>query len=241
MTLPKIITQTFEVQLPSNGSKIIFRPFLVKEEKLLLIAAETRDPNEIINTTKQVITNCIVHGNFNIDLLPFFDIDYLFVLLRAKSVGETVSVNFRCNNVVDGKDCGAIFPVDIDITNIKVEKPNIDDKIWITPMVGVKMKYPKYSAMKLAVDNENEYDRRFRIIQNSIEMVFNDTQTWSNNKDFTLDDSKEFLESLTQQQYAQLEKWIDNFPDLYVQAEHTCEKCKFHHTIKYRDFDAFFF
>lgn len=111
MPLPKIELPTYELTIPSNGDVIKVRPFTVKEEKLLLIAAESKDANEIISTVKQVINNCIIEGAVDINKSPFFDIDYIFIFLRAKSVSETVPMRMTCNNVLeDGTTCGNMFP-----------------------------------------------------------------------------------------------------------------------------------
>ena len=109
MALPKISVPTYDLTIPSTKEKIKVRPFSVKEEKLLLIALESENMGEIASTVKQVINNCIIKGEVDVDKLPFFDIDYMFIFLRAKSIGESVEVKMTCNNVVDGEKCGEIF------------------------------------------------------------------------------------------------------------------------------------
>ena len=104
--LPKIDVPTYTLKLPSSEQELTVRPFLVKEEKLLLMAVKSDDPQEIIRTTKQVINNCIISPEINVDTLPFFDIDYLFIALRAKSIGETIELNFICQNKVEDTKCG---------------------------------------------------------------------------------------------------------------------------------------
>ena len=121
--LPKIDVPLYDIEIPSSKEKIKVRPFNVKEEKLLLMAMESKDVNEIVNTVKQVINNCIINGEVNIDKLPFFDIDFLFIFLRAKSIGESVEVNLTCNNEVDGKECGNRFPGVMNISNCEIVKP----------------------------------------------------------------------------------------------------------------------
>ena len=116
MALPKISVPTYELTIPSDKKKIKVRPFSVKEEKLLLIALESENMTDVANTVKQVINNCIVSGEVDVDKLPFFDIDYMFIFLRAKSVGDTVEVKMTCNNVVDGNKCGEVFGADMDIS-----------------------------------------------------------------------------------------------------------------------------
>ena len=115
MALPKIDLPVYELKLPSNNKQVKIRPFLVREEKLLLMAVESNDESEIINTTKQVINNCLIDSDVNIDALPFFDVDYMFVFLRAKSVGDNVEVQLTCNNETPEGICGNRFPAMVDI------------------------------------------------------------------------------------------------------------------------------
>ena len=115
MALPKIELPAYDFTIPSSGKQIRVRPFTVKEEKMLLMAIESKAPSDIILTVKQVINNCILDGDLDVDKMPFFDIDYLFIFLRAKSVGETVAVKLTCNNVVDDKPCGNEFMAEMDI------------------------------------------------------------------------------------------------------------------------------
>lgn len=240
MSLPKITTPIYTVTLPSNGKNVRVRPFLVKEEKLLLIAAQTKDINEIIETTKQVINNCLVDNDISVDSLPFFDIDYLIIALRAKSIGETIPVKFTCNNVVNGSKCGHVFPVDIDISKSTVVKDDtISPEIWLSSDFGVKMKYPKYSVIKTIMANETDLDKIIRIICASIDYIFDKDQIYSA-KDKTKEEIQEFVESLTKVQLTKLEDFVRNFPEFECRVEHTCEKCKFQHNIRYNNFDSFF-
>ena len=125
--LPKIDLPTYDLKLPSNGKEVTFRPFLVKEEKLLLMAAKSNDANEIIKTTKQVINNCIIEpSDLNVDTLPFFDVDCLFIAMRAKSVGESIKVNFVCQNSVENAKCGGKFEIAIDISNVFIKLKNTE-------------------------------------------------------------------------------------------------------------------
>ena len=153
--LPKIDLPIYELTLPSTGKKVKVRPFLVKEEKLLLMALESDDDLEIVNTTKQIINNCIVSEKIDVNTLPFFDVDYLFIALRAKSIVEKVDIKYTCKNVVDGQTCGSSFNAEIDVSNVKIIKdetvPNVID---LKNNVKVKMKYPSYTTMKLIMDNE---------------------------------------------------------------------------------------
>jgi len=237
--LPKLETPIYEVKLPSSGLKIKIRPFLVKEEKILLMAAQSKDNFEIINVTKEIIKSC-VQDSIVIDDLPFFDIDYLFAALRAKSINETVDINFSCNNYVEGEKCGHIFPVTLDISNSSISKPKeLSDIIELGPNVSVKMKYPRYSDVKAIELNENLLDKKMRLIYSSVDYIMNG-DTIHSNKDIDEEEFKTFIENLTRAQFDMLEEWVDNFPYFQIEGERICEKCNFHHKIKYKNIDSFF-
>lgn len=240
MMLPKIDVPTYDLTLPSNGQTITIRPFLVKEEKLLLIAVESKDNQEIIKTTKQVINNCIVKGEIDVDKMPFFDIDYLFIALRAKSIGESIDINFTCNNVVNDQRCGNVFEAKIDISNCEIVKDEtISNDIKLTDKISVKMKYPSYSIMKTIMGNESNVDKKIRIIVSCVDRVIDGDKVYTT-KDFSKEELKAFVEGLTQEQYKKLEKFVDNLPSFVVKSSAKCGKCGFDHKIRYSDFTSFF-
>lgn len=240
MNFPKVATPTYSLTLPSSGKTIRVRPFLVKEEKLLLIAAQTKDTNEIIETTKQVISNCLIDNDVSVESLPFFDVDYLIIALRAKSIGEAIPIKFTCNNIVENQRCGHVFSIDVDISKTTVVKDDtISPEIWLAENFGVKMKYPKYSAIKTIMSNETELDRIIRIIGASIDYIFDKEQIYST-KDKTREEMQEFVEGLTKVQLSKLENFVRNFPEIECRVEHTCEKCDFDHKIRYNNFESFF-
>ena len=239
--LPKIDLPVYELTLPSDGKTVRVRPFTVKEEKLLLIAAESDDENEIINTTVQVINNCLVDNDLDITKIPFFDVDYLFIALRAKSVGEDIEIKFTCNNTLtDGTVCNNIFPAKIDIANCRIDKKeNIENNIRLAPDVAVKMKYPSYNTMKSIIETMKDIDKEVHIIANSIEYI-QDKEQIHTLKDLTKQNLIEFVEGLTQAQYKKLEEFTDNFPSFFVETEVDCPRCGFHHKLEYRKFESFF-
>lgn len=240
MDLPKIDVPIYELKLPSSGKSIRVRPFLVKEEKLLLIAVESKDQNTIIQTTKQIINNCLIDNDVNIERLPFFDVDYLFIALRAKSIGETVNVNFICNVYEEGKKCGTMFPVDIDIQKCEVKKPeDVSQTIKLTDKVTIKMKYPSYEVMKRFMENEDVLTKKIKIIASSIDQIVDGDKVMSH-KDFSKDQLEQYIETFTEEQFKKFEKYVDNFPSFVILAEGMCPKCKFNHKLEYTDFTSFF-
>ena len=240
MPLPKIDLPTYEIRLPSDNKTITVRPFTVKEEKLLLMALESDNKDDIIRTVKQVINNCLISGDVNVDKLPFFDIDYLFIFLRAKSIGENVDVNLTCNNVIeDGTVCGNVFPTKMDVNNIEVDKPeNVNDEIKLSDEAGVKMKYPNYVTMKNI--EMSELDEKTNLIANSIDYIWDENGKHSA-KESTKEELIEFVEGLTEKNYNKLEEFVDNTPTFSVKLEAKCPKCGFDHKVRYSDFYDFFF
>jgi len=229
----------YELTIPSNGNKITVRPFLVKEEKLLLMALESGDNVEIINTTKQVINACILSGE-TVDSLPFFDVDYLFIALRAKSVGDSVEIKFTCKNKTDKGICGNVFPASIDVANCKVRKQKKSEfDIILTPTVSIKMRYPNYHTMKVASLESNPLTSKIAIIAGSIDHIRDGDKVFSH-KDVTPEDMIGFVESLKQDQFSKLEDFVNSFPSFVVTAEAKCDKCGFDHRLEYDNFESFF-
>jgi len=243
MALPVLQLPTYELRIPSSGKEITVRPFLVKEEKILLMAAESNDEQEIIRTTKDIIKNCIVSGDINIDALPFFDIDYLFIALRAKSIGENIELKFKCNNVLEDDEtvCNHTFFTELDIANATIDKDeDISNDIKLTGTVSVRMKYPTYAIMKQIKEDDAAIDRQIKIIVNSIDYIIEGDKV-SSSKDFSKEELTSFVENLREEQFAKLRYYIENFPSFSVKLETECTKCKFLHRLNYKDFNSFFY
>ena len=239
MALPKIELPAYELEIPSSGKTIRVRPFTVKEEKMLLMAVESGVQSEIITTVRQVINNCILDGDIDVDKMPFFDVDYLFTFLRGKSVGETIEVKLTCNNVVEDGICGNQFVADMDIGKVELIKDeNISNDIKLGPQAGVKMRYPNYSIMR-KVEELPEIDKKTFIIVSSIEYVY-DKSGMHSYKDYTTDELKDFVEGLTEENYKKLEDYIDAFPAVAAKIDAVCPKCGFEHHVRYTDFFDFF-
>ena len=238
--LPKIDVPIYDLTIPSTRQEIKVRPFNVKEEKLLFMAVEAGDGEEIVKTVKQVINNCILNQDVNIDKLPFFDVDYMFIFLRAKSIGESVEVNMTCNNELeDGRRCGNVFEADMDIAKVDIiRNENLNDDIKLDRTKGVKMKYPTYSLMK-HLEAVAPIDKKTVIIINSIDRIYDEKGMYSA-KDYTKEQLTEFVEGLTEEKYKKLEEYVDNFPTFAARLDATCPKCGFEHHVRYTDFTDFF-
>ena len=239
--LPHIDLPTHEFIVPSSGKTIIVRPFTVREEKLLLIAAESGKSDDIINTTKQIINNCIVKGDFNIEKVPFFDIDFLFTFLRSKAIGGSVELTITCKNKVDEVTCGNRFSAFINLDNVElVNHPDLSDKVEFGKEKGVKMKYPTYAVTKAIDGAKSIIDKKTALIGSCIEYIY-DGKKMYNAKEYSPRQMSKFIEDLTQENYKKLEEWVDGFPTMVAKVNAVCPKCKYEHKLRYSDFEDFFF
>jgi hypothetical protein len=240
MPLPKIDTPVFDLTLPLSNKKIRYRPFLVKEQKNLLMAVESDDQESIQENIKQVLRNCTLTENIDIDDLPVIDIEYYFINLRAKSVGEIVENKYRCENIVEEKKCNNIMEVNINLTEIKVEgvKKN-DDVIQLTDKISIKLKYPKFSVLRSIKDMEKIADVAMKMVAESIEYIYDGEQFYYAHES-SPKELLEFVESLSQKQFEKIENFFENLPKLQRKIKMTCSKCGFQHKFDLEGLENFF-
>lgn len=237
----------FFVDLPGIEKTLELRPFVVKEEKLLLMAASSRDENEIIDTTIRVVQNCIVSPHIDVSKLPYFLVDYLFITLRSKSVGPTIEVTFQCNNFIDSgsykEKCNTMFPVEMDILQAKFNKEVLttSKKIEFSQnSFGCYIRYPTYKQLKKISDNLPPLLQRLEIIKACLDRIYLPQGNVIKVDDMTDEEVNKFVDGLTSQQVAKLNEEIDNFPYFSLNVDHKCPHCGFDHHIEYRDFKDFF-
>ena len=211
MPLPKITTSEHELVLPSNGKTVKYRPFLVKEEKILILALEGANQKEITNAVKQVIKACVITRGIKIEQLPAFDIEYLFLNIRAKSVGESIDLLVTCGD--DGKTEVAVNVPINDIQVVKSEEHSTD--IEIGGGYIVKMKYPSLNQFIETnfTEDTDTVEQSFSIISSCIDMVYNDEEMFTA-AECTKKELKEWVESLTSAQFAKIEKFFESMPKL---------------------------
>lgn len=240
MALPKLDVPVYNLELPSTGKEIKYRPFLVKEQKLLLMASEGEDPREMVDSMRQIINNCCVE-EIAVEELPLFDIEYIFLQLRSKSVGETSNVKFRCKNIIEEKECNGIVEIDIDLSKIKVQKnEKHNNKIKLTENLGMIMKYPRIELLT-SIENlkENSMDDVITIIAQCIDSVYDSDEVY-NSKDHTVEELQGFLLGMTQQQFEKVQLFFETMPRLKETVNFKCEKCKAEDTIELEGLQSFF-
>jgi hypothetical protein len=240
MALPKIDTPVYDLELPLSKKKIRFRPFLVKEQRNLLMAMESDDKETIERNIRQVLHNCTLTENLDIDRLPIIDVEFYFLNLRARSIGEIVQSRYRCENVVEEKTCGNLMTAELNILEIQPDMTNVvNDIIQINNAISVKLKYPEFSVLERANKFESITDMAFDMIAESVEYIF-DGEQYYYAAETEPDEIIEFIESLSQEQFSKIENFFNNLPKLNKKIEMDCKKCNFHHTIEVEGLDSFF-
>jgi len=224
MPLPKIATPTYELELPSTGASIKYRPFLVKEEKVLVIALESEDNKQITNAIKAVLKSCILSKGIKVESLPTFDIEYLFLNIRGKSVGEDLDVNIICPD-----DNKTQVPVTIALDEIEVQKDdNHTNKIKVDDSIMMEMKYPsldQFIKNNFDFKEGNQMDQSFDLIASCIDKIYTEDEVWST-ADCTKKEVKEFLESMNSSQFKDIEKFFETMPKLQHTIDVTNPKTK---------------
>lgn len=244
MALPKIDVPIYNLTLPSTGKEINFRPFLVKEEKMFLMASESEDKDAIMNTTKQVLRNCILNEDVDIESLPVFDIEFIFFNLRARSVGEIVDLKYKCNNTVDDKVCGNVEEFKINLLEIKPTfDPKHEKNIKLNDKVGIVLKYPDYKSFNTLAgqmsDQTTNSQRIFELITDCIDYIYDKDEMYYA-KDTPKKELVEFLESLNKNQFAMIENFFETMPKLKHTLHFKCKKCKHEEDMVIEGIDNFF-
>ena len=212
MPLPKIATPTYELELPSTGQNISYRPFLVKEEKVLVIALESEDNKQITTAIKAVLKNCILTKGIKVELLPTFDIEFLFLNIRGKSVGEELEVNIICPD--DGE---TEVPVTINLDDIEIKKDEKHtNKIKLDNTIMMEMKYPsldQFIKNNFDFNDKNAMDQSFDLIATCIDKIYTEDEVWAS-ADCTKKEMKDFLEQMNSNQFKEIEKFFETMPKL---------------------------
>ena len=214
MPLPKINTPTYELVLPSNNKKVKYRPFLVREEKILVMALESEDMSQITNSIIQILTDCILTKGIDVASLATFDIEYLFLNIRAKSVGESVEVNVTCPD-----DNRTTVEIDVNIDSIKVKKDRKHkDTVKLDDTLSLKLKYPSVAQFidnnfEVSDDTGDSVAKSLSMITSCMDMIYNDEESWDASES-TNEELTEFIEQLNTKQFKQIEKFFETMPKL---------------------------
>lgn len=208
MALPKIAAPTFELTQPSNGTKLHFRPFLVKEEKILLMAKESKDASDVFNAIKQIINNCVQEDDFSVDNCTIFDMEYIFIKIRSLSIGNEVSFK-----VVDSDDQFE-YEIEVDLNEVEIQFPDeVNRKIEIDNNNGIMLKWLSPAISEQIAKAESEAEINYITVLNAIESVYDEDSVyaWSDSNE---DEKNEFLEALPVQVYREIENFLNHTPKI---------------------------
>jgi hypothetical protein len=217
MALPKINTVLYDLELPSSGKKVEYRPFLVKEEKILLMALEGKDDREMSKAIKQIITQCVSTESFNVNKLPMIDLEYLFLNIRGKAVGDVSTISFE-------HECGEIIKLDIDLSKVKIVKnKKYSDLVKLTDNIMIRLSPPGIDNV-IGAGDKNQIDMVMEIIRDSIVEIIEGEDVFSA-QDHTREELEEFLDSLNSGQFKKLQDYYESLPKMKQDIEYTCTKC----------------
>ena len=232
MALPKIAVPTYELEIPSNKEKIKYRPFLVKEEKILLLAQEAGEENDILNAIKEIINNC-TYEKLNVEKVALFDLEYIFLQIRSKSIGETIELKLLCDD--DGE---TYVDVEIAVEKIKVNFPkDHTNTLQLTDTISLIMLYPQMSALNLVTDSDTE--TIFHMIKTSIGQII-DGETIYEQADFTENELDEFIESLSSDHFKQIQNFFETMPKLRHEVKFKNPKTKKQNKVMLEGLNNFF-
>lgn len=234
MALPKIAAPTFELVQPSTGEKLQYRPFLVKEEKILLTAKEGGESSDVFRAVKQIVNNCVIDEGFDVDKIPLFDMEYIFIQIRAKSVDNMVKFQ------VEDSDDGIVYDLELDLNDVEVQMPEKqhDGIVKISDELGVKLKYPNSKIADELKKTKTMTEVIHEMIINSIEYVFDAENTYPWSKE-SRKDKDEFIESLPVDAYEEISRFFDDSPKIEHIVKYTNSQDK-EKRVVFRNLDDFF-
>ena len=241
--LPKLDVPIYTVNLISTGKPIRFRPFLVKEQKLFLMAAESTDGNEMVGVIRQVLRNCVL-DEMDVDSLPTFDLEYLFMNLRARSVEEIVDLRYKCNNTLkdengEDKKCSGVVEFKLNLLEVEPTKnPNHKNKIQLTENLGIAFKYPTFEMIQ-KYEKMNENEVMLKILVDCIDYVY-DKESVYYAKDSSREEMEEFIDNLQQKDLEKFKDFFDTMPEIKKDVHFKCPKCSYEEDIAIKGMQNFF-
>lgn len=237
MSLPKLETPTFKLKVPSTGKSITYRPFLVKEEKLMLMLNQDRNASgeEIADIIKNVITTCVL-SEINVDELTMFDMEYIFICLRAKSVGEEIDLMLKCSECGNGTAGSINLDKDVFIENLNNKLDKKDFTLKLSDDVGLILRYPKIEDIAQDID---EKENSYRLLRSCIESVY-DSKTVYNLSEYTEKEVKEFLSNMSVRDTEKIAGFLNKMPKVKCKAAFTCGHCSKENTLEIEGLSSFF-
>lgn len=231
--LPKLSHPTFELVLPSNGKTVKYRPFLVKEHKTFMKAIEFDDQANLVNTFKNILTDC-TFGELDFTKTPMFDVEYIYLKMHGNSAGSITTSTYRCNNEItdehgNKKECGTKIDVDIDIDRATVDVPKTKESFTIMldeeKKIGIKLKYPNFEDYMKFGKSQDADDLSIDFIISCIDMIFDSEAVYLLDKDFTKQELIDYIDNFDKETLDKISSFIENIPDITLELEIKCPKC----------------
>jgi hypothetical protein len=233
MALPQLNSARYETNIPSLGQSITYRPYLVKEEKVLMLALESQDQKMIMRAIKDVIEQC-VYDDINVNKLAMFDIESLFLALRSKSVGENIDLKMKCN------ECEKLSDLSVNIEEIQAPVINSDiNKIMLTDTVGVVLNYPSFETIQTIGDDLESVEGVFKIMMSCIDTIFDEDNVHDASNE-TTKNLQDFLDNLNSEQFQKLANFFEDMPSLKHNVNYTCGSCQHYNEIELKGLQSFF-
>lgn len=236
MALPIVNSSKYSTKLPSTGQVIEYRPYVVKEEKILMIALETQDQKQIVRAMKDVVKAC-VFDDIDSSKLTSFDLEWMFLKLRCKSVGENAAIKLKCQK----EECATVIDVDVNLDEVEIsEDVNKDKVVKVTDTVGVELKYPSVDDIaKYDVEKLGTFEGAVQMIVDCMETIFDEDNVYDV-KNEKRKDVIDFLESLSSPQFKLISDWFQNMPSIETDVSYKCNKCGYDNKIELRGIQSFF-
>ncbi len=240
MALPKLNVPQYSIKLPSTGEHVNMRPYLVKEEKVLMIALESNDIEQITEAVRNVILSCYdIQG---LDDLTVFDIEYMFLQLRGKSVGEKMQIQVKCPNGEGEENCGALTPIIVDVNEIEIINADLDRTIMLDEQsgVGIRMRFPSMELIgQLDPEKLTSIDGVMDLIVSCVDQIFDEDNVYDA-KEQTKEEISEFIESLSGEQFKLVQAFFENVPAVYYKTTYDCTKCGNNNVFEVKGLNNFF-
>jgi hypothetical protein len=237
MSLPIINAPTYELTLPIKNEKVKYRPFTVKEQKILMIALESDDPIFINDNIKEVIKNCC-KSKIDIDSLSTTDTEFFFLQLRARSIGEVIKPRYVCKNNIENEECGNQMETSINILEVDVDLNDYNDIIQLEPELGLKMKHPNFDIVKNFKEDSDILEMTTDIIADCVDYVFDSEKVYYRDE-FTKSELTNWLDGLNNEQFKKIEEHFNHLPKLKKEIDIVCAKCGFEHKITMEGLENF--
>ena len=238
MSLPKLEHPIYELKIPSNKKTFRYRPYTVKEQKILLMLQDSSDVEELLSAFKDLISSCSL-TEINLDKLTYFDLEYMFIKIRSKSVGEISTIRFKCNNIIEEKKCNHVTQIDINLDELTVDVPSKIKPIKINDNVIIQMKYPNVNSTKLIEQYNSTRELNYLIsaIIEDVDFISDSEKVYD---DFSTEELKEFISGLNLNIFAEILSFYVNTPKLSKKIDFKCEKCSHTDTIILSGINDFF-